>query len=83
MKRAFLEASKRLAKLPSCQYGATAAEYAIGAAMIVAAWSSSDVPRALSGTFTASASEQCAPTSRGTTARWERPALRCTSRPER
>lgn len=74
---AFRLASARLAKLPECQSGATIAEYAIGAAMIVAAWGSVDAPQGLSGLFVSQAGESCTHAARGATPRWERPLPRC------
>lgn len=71
-------AQERLAQLPLCQSGATIAEYAIGAAMIVAAWGSVDAPQSLSGMFASQPGESCTHAMRGATPRWERPLPRCT-----
>lgn len=76
--RTYHLASERLAKLRACQSGATIAEYAIGAAMIVAAWGSVDAPQSLSGMFASQPGESCTHAMRGATPRWERPLPRCT-----
>jgi Flp pilus assembly pilin Flp len=70
-------ASLRPFGLLKCQNGATVAEYAIAAAIAVAAWGNVDKsPIQLVGS--ASASEACAHTPRGMTPRWQRPSAgRC------
>jgi hypothetical protein len=75
MKTISISARLRSSRLLKCQYGATIAEYAIAAAIAVAAWGSVDKsPIQLIGS--ASASEACGESSRGMTPRWQRPATK-------
>ena len=77
MKMKPTSASLRSLGLLKCQNGATVAEYAIAAAIAVAAWGSVDKPPFQFAT-SASASEACTHAPRGMTPRWQRPsASRC------
>lgn len=70
----------RSSRLLKCQYGATIAEYAIGAAMVATAVGAADISKIEFPATSFTASDACTYVARGTTPRWERPAPRCTTK---